>query len=158
MSLDQIFNGDNGNGFIGLIPQIIKYVDDLDVNLATKEKIGHYMKLISRRASGELPTTATWMRNYIFDHKDYKHDGKLTSSIVDELMELCSNIGLGLVQCPALVGEDVWIKPIDLSDETDEEVYLSTDLCTTIKNTEKELTKRFNDNNNETKKYIPLNQ
>ena len=52
----------------------------------------------------------------------------------------------------------MWIKPIDLSDETDEEVYLSTDLCTTIKNTEKELTKRFNDNNNETKKYIPLNQ
>merc|ERR1712023_489484 len=129
MSLDEIFNG-RSDEFCGLIPLVLDYVESLVGGSATKDKIYHYLKLLLRRASGELPTTAQWLRKYVRDHPAYNFDGKLNSVIVDDLMEVCEKIGLGQFQCPSLVGEDVWIEPFDLSDHEDS--YLSTKMCDEI--------------------------
>lgn len=127
MSLDEIFNGRN-DGYCGMIPLVLDYVDSLVGSASpTKERIANYLKLLSRRASGELPTTAQWLRKYVENHPAYNFDGKLNPVIVDDMMQTCEKIGLGELQCPSLVGEDAWIEPIDLSEREDS--YLSTEMC-----------------------------
>ena len=154
MSLDEIFNGRNG-GYSGMIPLVLDYVDSLvGSTSATKERIANYLKLLSRRASGELPTTAQWLRKYVENHPAYNFDGKLNPMIVDDMMQTCEKIGLGELQCPSLVGEDTWIEPIDLSEREDS--YLSTEMCdSTIIPTN---SKSKSSSSTNTNGYVPKNQ
>ena len=48
-----------------------------------------YMILICKRASGELQTTATWMREFVQGHPAYRHDSVVSEAIAHDLvMEL----------------------------------------------------------------------
>lgn len=58
--------------FPGLIPLIESYLSGMDVDADTHCTIQQYLKLISRRASGELLTTASWIRNFVTSHPEYK--------------------------------------------------------------------------------------
>lgn len=71
MTLNEIFNG-NGSSFPGLIPLIDKYMSTMDVDINTYHKMQRYLQLIERRASGELMTTASWIRQEIVNHPEYK--------------------------------------------------------------------------------------
>lgn len=47
------------------------------------------MILICKRASGELKTTATWMREFVQNHPEYKQDSVVSEIIAHDLvMEL----------------------------------------------------------------------
>lgn len=70
MSVDQIINGKGS--FPGLIPLIHSYLGSMDVDADTHCTIQQYLKLIQKRASGELLTTASWIRNEILNHPSYK--------------------------------------------------------------------------------------
>lgn len=70
MSIDQIING--GNGFPGLVPLINSYLASMDVDTDTHCTIQQYLRLIQRRASGELLTTASWIRKEVVTHPEYK--------------------------------------------------------------------------------------
>lgn len=70
MTIDQIING-KGN-FPGLVPLINSYLGSMDVDADTHCTIQQYLRLIQKRASGELLTTASWMRNEITEHEEYK--------------------------------------------------------------------------------------
>jgi glutamate--cysteine ligase catalytic subunit len=50
------------------------------------------MKLISQRASGQLQTMATWMRDFITKHPDYKQDSVVSESINYDLIKTCLKI------------------------------------------------------------------
>jgi len=68
-------------------------------------KLDPYFELISLRASGALPTTARWMRNFVTRHPLYTPlSGALTPRIADDLLQACEDIGMGRVQCPELYG------------------------------------------------------
>lgn len=71
MSMNEIFNG-NGSSFPGLIPLIDKYMSTMDVDINTYKKMQRYLQLIEQRASGELLTTASWIRQEIVSHPEYK--------------------------------------------------------------------------------------
>lgn len=71
MTMDEIFNG-NGSSFPGLIPLINKYMSTMDVDIDIYKKMQRYLQLIERRASGELLTTASWIRQEIVNHPEYK--------------------------------------------------------------------------------------
>lgn len=58
--------------FPGLIPLIESYLSGMDVDADTHCTIQQYLKLIQRRASGELLTTAAWIRNFVTTHPEYK--------------------------------------------------------------------------------------
>lgn len=45
----------------------------MDVDADTHCTIQQYLKLIQRRASGELVTTATYMRSFVNSHPKYKY-------------------------------------------------------------------------------------
>lgn len=71
MTIDQIING-NGTSFSGLIPLVMDYLNTLNVDSETDRTMQRYLQLIQQRASGQLLTTAAWMRKEIMNHSDYK--------------------------------------------------------------------------------------
>lgn len=73
MTINQIING-NGASFPGLIPMINSYLTSMDVDTDTHCTIQRYIRLIQRRASGELLTTASWIRQEVVNHPEYKYE------------------------------------------------------------------------------------
>ena len=71
MTIDQIING-NGSSFPGLIPLINSYLSSMDVDTDTHCTIQRYIRLIQRRAAGNLLTTASWIRQEVTNHPEYK--------------------------------------------------------------------------------------
>lgn len=45
----------------------------MDVDADTHCTIQQYLKLIQRRASGDLMTTASFMREFVLSHPEYKY-------------------------------------------------------------------------------------
>lgn len=71
MTINQIING-NGSSFPGLVPLINDYLSSMDVDTDTHCTIQQYLRLIQRRAAGEILTTASWIRQEIANHPEYK--------------------------------------------------------------------------------------
>ncbi|KAJ8870873.1 hypothetical protein PR048_027174 [Dryococelus australis] len=71
LTINEIINGKPGE-FPGLIPLINSYLSGMDVDADTHCTIQQYLKLIQRRASGELHTTASWIRSFVQAHPDYR--------------------------------------------------------------------------------------
>ncbi|ODV57912.1 glutamate--cysteine ligase [Ascoidea rubescens DSM 1968] len=87
-SVNEIVNG--SKSFIGLIPFVKRFLNEefaqemnskLEKDLANKERIFMYLLLIEKRASGEIPTIASYIRNFILTHKDYKKDSVVSETI-----------------------------------------------------------------------------
>lgn len=55
-------------------------------------RLYYYLKLISDRASAEIPTTARFFRDFILNHPDYKQDSKVSKSINYDLLQVCDRI------------------------------------------------------------------
>lgn len=81
MTIDEVVNGSPTGQFPGLIPIVESYLDSVNVDVETRCQLATYLKLISKRASGELDTTARWIRNFVDAHPGYRHD-----SVVDEVV------------------------------------------------------------------------
>ena len=77
----------------------------------TRERLTTYLEFIEKRASGELVTPATWMRNFVRNHPAYKGDSVVSDEIAYDLMLTCRDIGEGKLHVPELLG-DVKILPI----------------------------------------------
>ena len=80
MTMEEIMCG-KGDYFPGLIPLVLAYLDHINCDKFTRERITQYLDLIERRAKGKLVTPATWMRNYVRKHPAYKGDSVVTDEI-----------------------------------------------------------------------------
>jgi glutamate--cysteine ligase catalytic subunit len=69
-TINEIING-KGN-FPGLIGLINQYLASMEVDTDTHCSIQQYLKLIQRRASGSLLTTASWIRKETLNHPEYQ--------------------------------------------------------------------------------------
>ncbi|XP_040984686.1 glutamate--cysteine ligase catalytic subunit isoform X1 [Aquila chrysaetos chrysaetos] len=103
MSIDTIINGKEGV-FPGLIPVLNSYLENMEVDVDTRCTILNYLKLIKKRASGELMTVARWMREFIAQHPDYKQDSMITDEMNYSLIWKCNQIAQGQAECPELLG------------------------------------------------------
>lgn len=54
------------------MPLVNSYLANMDVDADTHCTIQRYIKLIQKRASGELLTTAAWLRKEVTLHPEYK--------------------------------------------------------------------------------------
>jgi glutamate--cysteine ligase catalytic subunit len=93
------------DNFPGLIPIVEAYIDTLDLELAHLQKIRRYLEFIKRRSDGcrvflqtlswsliciqigRLVTPATWIRNFVRQHPDYKHDSVVSQEINYDLLK-----------------------------------------------------------------------
>ncbi|XP_075235916.1 glutamate--cysteine ligase [Lycorma delicatula] len=103
MTIDHIINGKEGE-FPGLIPLINSYLSVMDVDADTHCTIQQYLKLIQKRASGSLLTTASWIRNFVQTHPKYMKDSVVTDEINYDLLLTATKIQKGEITCPELHG------------------------------------------------------
>ncbi|RZF37755.1 hypothetical protein LSTR_LSTR011975 [Laodelphax striatellus] len=103
MTINEIINGKEGV-FPGLIPLINNYLGGMDVDADTHCTIQQYLKLIARRASGELLTTASWIRRFVQSHPAYNEDSIVNERINYDLLAQADRIQKGEVTCPELLG------------------------------------------------------
>uniref|UniRef100_A0A8C6EF64 Glutamate--cysteine ligase n=1 Tax=Moschus moschiferus TaxID=68415 RepID=A0A8C6EF64_MOSMO len=103
MTIDTIINGKEGV-FPGLIPVLNSYLETMEVDVDTRCSILNYLKLIKKRASGELMTVAKWMREFIAKHPDYKQDSVITDQMNYSLLLKCNQIANESCECPELLG------------------------------------------------------
>ncbi|KAG9493782.1 glutamate--cysteine ligase catalytic subunit [Eleutherodactylus coqui] len=109
MSIDTIINGKDGV-FPGLLPILNSYLENMEVDVDTRCTILNYLKLIKKRASGELMTAARWLREFVACHGDYKQDSVITDKINYDLLVRCNQIANEQVSCPELLGFSTRIK------------------------------------------------
>lgn len=93
MSINEIMNGKDDGSFVGLIPLIESYLDTVNVDVETRCELAGYLGLVRKRASGELKTGATWIREFVRAHPDYKNDSVVSESINYDLMKAVEELG-----------------------------------------------------------------
>lgn len=136
MTMAEIMCG-KGDYFPGLIPLVLAYLDHINCDTVTRERVTIYLDFIERRARGELVTPATWIRNFVRKHPAYKGDSVVSDTIAYvcfnvtyfgftwfvaltsflllrryDLMIACRDIGEGKLHIPELLGK-VKIDPIN---------------------------------------------
>jgi hypothetical protein len=91
-TINEIMNGNPDRKFIGLIPLVRSYIALSDLNQAEFEKLDHYISIISGRCSGDLRTPASWIRNFVSRHPEYRHDSVVTDTIAYDLCQAIKDL------------------------------------------------------------------
>ncbi|CCD23541.1 glutamate--cysteine ligase NDAI_0B05080 [Naumovozyma dairenensis CBS 421] len=97
-SMNEIFHDSQMGIFATFINPILKHKgfiqSDWQELKSSKEHLRtyYYLKLISDRTSGKIPTIAKYIRNFIMNHPDYKHDSKVSKLINFDLIMACERI------------------------------------------------------------------
>jgi hypothetical protein len=64
-----------------------------------------FVKRFCRRATGQLITPATWIRQFVQSHPVYQHDSVIRPEIAHDLLMACKGIGEGSVPCVEILGD-----------------------------------------------------
>ncbi|KAG9041516.1 hypothetical protein FS837_012152, partial [Tulasnella sp. UAMH 9824] len=96
MTMDEIVNG-KGNDFEGLMGLIRRYLDSLGAEdvVGERRELEVYLDLVSKRAEGSLKTTATWIRDFVRSHSQYKHDSVISREINYDMLKTVNSIEKG---------------------------------------------------------------
>ncbi|XP_035659867.1 glutamate--cysteine ligase catalytic subunit-like [Branchiostoma floridae] len=103
MSINEIINGQAG-GFQGLVSLMNSYLETVEIDVDTRCSVQQYLRLIQKRASGELMTTARWIRAFVQNHPKYKYDSVVSDEIAYDLTKVSDEITKGIRSCPELFG------------------------------------------------------
>ena len=68
-------------------------------------KFQRYLDLITMRASGELKTTASWIRSFVRSHPDYAGDSLVSDRVVSDLTLRANDLVHGKVREKSLLPE-----------------------------------------------------
>lgn len=110
MTIEEIMLG-KGDYYPGLIPLVYAYLGHIGCDADTMDTVDQYMTLITKRATGKLKTAATWIRDFVAQHPDYKHDSVVSDSIAHDLVMEIKAVGEGEKHAPSLLG-DLHIRPV----------------------------------------------
>jgi len=134
MSVTEVLCG-KGKYFPGLLPMIYAYLDTIGLDVDVRKQVDSYLTFIQGRASGEILTTASWMRKFVTEHPDYQQDSVVNASIVYDLVKECEAIAEGLKDCPDLLGSNV-VERLPSKGKLYDKVLESHDLKSTRKGSE----------------------
>ncbi|CAM9623354.1 unnamed protein product [Ectocarpus fasciculatus] len=110
MTIEEIMLG-KGDYYPGLVPLVYAYLGHIGCDAATMDTVDQYMILICKRASGELKTAASWIREFVHEHPAYKQDSVVSEEIAHDLVMELRAIGEGEKHAPSLLG-GMHISPI----------------------------------------------
>lgn len=104
ISIDQILNGDKA--ITGIIPLMHKYLDEqVAVEPATRQQLNKYLSFIGKKASGEVMTNATYMRQFVKQHPCYNKDSVVSQQVAYDLVKHVEDIALNGVKPKELFGD-----------------------------------------------------
>nr|KAG5688040.1 hypothetical protein BaRGS_003586 [Batillaria attramentaria] len=101
MTINEIING--SDDFVGVLPLVNTYLDSVECDFETRCTVQQYLRLISKRASGELKTTARWIRDFVAAHPEYKHDSVISEGIAYDLLMKFAKVSREEVEEPELL-------------------------------------------------------
>ena len=84
-SLQVIMNSEKN----GLVTLVDRYIDEMTDNKVERLKLKRYTDIIRQKANGKRQTCATYIRNFVQKHPDYKKDSKISEQIN---LDLCRHI------------------------------------------------------------------
>ena len=87
LSITDIFNGSEVEGFVGLIPIVDAYLSSIDIDMESRLRLNIYLDFVRQRANGYNPTPAKRIRDFVRSHPEYQKDSKLTDRIVYDLFQ-----------------------------------------------------------------------
>ena len=64
--------GKRDGSFVGLINLCYAYLEHIQCEPKSFRRIDQYLTLIASRAAGSLVTPATWIRDFVTAHEQYK--------------------------------------------------------------------------------------
>lgn len=105
MTLNEIING-KGSEFPGLVPLLRAYLVSVEVDADTHCTVNQYLNLISNRASGTCLTNASWIRQQVRNHSDYKFDSIVSDRITYDLLVEMEKIVKGISYPNDLLGKN----------------------------------------------------
>lgn len=102
MTINQIINGKDD--FPGLIPLIFQYLKNINLDVDTYFAIMQYLKLIQKRATGEIMTLAKWMREFVTQHPAYKKDSIVGQEIAYDMLMTMNRLQRKDIHCSERLG------------------------------------------------------
>jgi len=103
-SVNELMNGNSQRNFCGLIPIVNIYLDSINVPKDIRSNLNKYLTFLSKKASGEILTTASYIRKFVDNHPDYKHDSVITQKINYDLIKMAHDVGSGTLRPYELFG------------------------------------------------------
>ncbi|KAF9969235.1 hypothetical protein BGZ65_012127, partial [Modicella reniformis] len=103
MTINEIINGNPEKGYPGLLGLVNNYLNTLNIDIETRCEISKYLELIKKRANGTLMTAASWIRQFVQTHPEYKQDSVVSERINYDLVKMVEKINKGEVQVPELL-------------------------------------------------------
>ncbi|AMD19347.1 HBR446Wp [Eremothecium sinecaudum] len=76
-------------GYVARTWKELKHSKNEDGNC---KRLYYYLKLVSDRAKGSLPTTARYMRDVVLNHPDYQKDSRITKKMNYDIMRLAQRL------------------------------------------------------------------
>ncbi|KAG0067174.1 hypothetical protein BGZ92_005175, partial [Podila epicladia] len=104
MTVNEIINGKPSTGYPGLLGLVNNYLNTLNIDIETRCEISKYLELIKKRANGTLMTAASWMRQFVQNHPEYKQDSVVSEKINYDMVKMIEKINNGEVIVPELLG------------------------------------------------------
>jgi glutamate--cysteine ligase catalytic subunit len=88
LSIDEIINGTaTFPGLIKLVKAHLKSHYGVELSsVGPYTRLYYYLLLISKRASGEIPTIAAYIRDFVTNHREYKQDSRVNEAINFDLL------------------------------------------------------------------------
>ncbi|CAR28347.1 hypothetical protein ZYGR_0R00820 [Zygosaccharomyces rouxii] len=97
-SMDEIFHSPKFGIFPVFVDPLLRHKSFVlknwqELKFSNEHKrLYYYLKLLSDRASGNLPSTARFLRQYVLAHSDYKKDSKVSKQINYDVLKMCDRI------------------------------------------------------------------
>lgn len=105
MTVGEIMNGKSSVGYPGLVPLVRTFLASVEeVDVSTRCTVEQYLGLIERRASGQLMTSARWIRRFVTSHPEYKKDSVVSDGIAYDLVARINRLQHNFWCCPELIG------------------------------------------------------
>ncbi|SCV03372.1 LAMI_0H07624g1_1 [Lachancea mirantina] len=99
-NMDHVFHNVKSGLFPQFIDRLLKYKSMVTESWrelvkskdSSNVRLFYYLKLISDRATGNLPTAAKFLRQYVLSHPDYSQDSRVTKEINYDTLKVADRI------------------------------------------------------------------
>ena len=69
-----------------------EYMDHKQWSQRTKNETNQYLDFLRKRARGEVPTGAHFIRDFVLNHPEYKQDSIVSPKIAFDLVEMIDSL------------------------------------------------------------------
>ncbi|KAJ2454778.1 glutamate--cysteine ligase [Coemansia sp. RSA 2424] len=105
LTIDEILNGSPTHKVTGLLNIVLSYLPTMRLEYDVEQDLRRQLMLVRRRASGKMCTLASWMRRFVQEHPDYRHDSAVSPSVNYDMLCTMNDIEEGRVAAPELLGK-----------------------------------------------------